>query len=113
MKHLKSLLVLICLCFFFIMSYGQSTLGKNEETINNFLSYVKKDGWSIDTIVTKYILFHKEESPVASRAERKRYLFLAVSELASELKLNQIDIPDLTITPYLKVDPTFQTMRLT
>lgn len=112
MKHLKSLFAFVCLHVFFISAYGQSELGKDEGTIKQFLSYIKKDGWSIDTIITKYVLFHKEESPVASRAERKRYLFLAVSELSSELKLNHVDVDDLSITSYLRVDSILRTMQL-
>ncbi|MGN6510926.1 MAG: hypothetical protein ACTHLD_15780 [Chitinophaga sp.] len=108
MKTLKCL-IFISLIFWKVSASSQPA-PCDDAIIKKFLTYIASPQWHIDTVVSRYVVFYDEESKVASRATRKLYLSMAVTELVKEMK--KVNVDDLKITPYNDVDEKLQIMTL-
>ncbi|WP_119079476.1 hypothetical protein [Chitinophaga alhagiae] len=108
---MKTFSAFILLTFFNMhVSFAGQPPENEQKIIRNFLTYITAPKWSIDTVVSKYVVFYSEESKVASRAKRKFYLSMAVTELAQAAK--NVKINELKITPYDDADEKLQIMVL-
>lgn len=113
MKYAKCFLRAVCFILLLNNTYAQDYINRDEGLILQFLTYIGNKGWDIDTITNRYVLLRDEESPVATREQRKQYISSAISALSSELNLNNINPNELIIKSYTNCDSDLQIMRLT
>lgn len=107
----------LCLIIVLLVSVIPGAISQTKEEsdmklIYQFLNYINDGGWTFETVIDKYVLFRKEESPYVSRAKRKEYLSLALSNLKVELDSNKLPMNEYIIKPYLEVDSSYRTMFL-
>jgi hypothetical protein len=107
---MKTLILISSLFFHLQFAHGQSA-SRDEVLIRDYISYISRPGWHIDTVITKFVLFYAEESPNASRAKRKFYLSMAVKDLSDSLK--QVNLQELQILPYDKAGEDLRILNLT
>ncbi|WP_343704768.1 hypothetical protein [Chitinophaga sp.] len=92
-------------------SLSAQTSDESKKLIRQFIEYSKGD-WNIDTAISKYILFRKEESKVATKEQRKKYIEMGIKQLSSQMKEHNVNPRDLTIETYEKSDPSLKILNL-
>lgn len=103
--------ILVILVLGINTSLFAQTSDESKKLIRQFIEYSKGD-WNIDTAISKYILFRKEESKVATKEQRKKYIEMGIKQLSSQMKEHQIDPRDLTIATYEESDPSLKILSL-
>ncbi|SIO49249.1 hypothetical protein [Chitinophaga niabensis] len=107
MRNLK-MVILIEALIIFNPCYSQDSHQKRQEVIMDFLNYIKEPSWKFDTLVKKYLLFRKDESPKFSKNDRKMIISFAVAYLSTEVQNTKFK--ELIIKPYLETDSSMQKM---